>query len=273
MIISGSIGITILKKEYNNGIKYILLFSDKHAEVLYCDKNSITITEFLKENMTKHQVLLEEVPRVNNVELEQLWSGEKHTMNLKNLYLENKYLITPVDLRPLLLPVSFELIDLNRYDFVEFTIGEYLNTLDEFFSLEGIVFKKFFTPLINNLEIRRSGIDKFLTRLYNNYSNIKKRINLNKTVIYYLDNRYDILQLIDDIYGNIIEFYTLLHIFQSYELTIIHMGLYHTSSILKSLTNDCNFEILYQHGQNKLVDIKTNISCVEIPNEKLIGIF
>ena len=273
MIISGSIGITILKKEYNGKNKYILLFSDKHAEVLYCDDVTITISDFLKENMAKHQVLLEEVPRTNNIELEQLWSGSEHTMNLKDLYLENKYLIIPVDLRPLILPVSYEIIDMNRNDFLEFTMGEYLFNLDLFFNLKGEIFNRYFTPLVNNLEIRKTGINKFFMRMYNDYLKIKRKVKRDRTVIYYLDNNIYLLNDIDDIYSNIIEFYTLLQIFQTYDLSIIHMGLYHSSSILNCLKNDCNFEILYQNGKNQISSTKTEIACVDLPQQKIIGIF
>ena len=86
MLISGSIGITLLKK--NN--KIIVLLADDHSNSSYCDNKGLDkhqdIKNYLEKELKKeNKILLEEVPR-DGFELEELWPESEHTQDLKTYF-------------------------------------------------------------------------------------------------------------------------------------------------------------------------------------------
>ena len=112
MNLSGSIGYTLL----SNNNKNILVFADAHSEVIYCKDNFIKISDFFRKllNNENYQILLEEVNR-SRVKLLELWPNSEHIQNLKNLYLNNKTKIIPVDIRPYFYQFHWEIIETEKY--------------------------------------------------------------------------------------------------------------------------------------------------------------
>ncbi len=87
MNLSGAIGVTYLFRKINNKKKKILVFSDSHAKSYYCKNNFISISDWLKKKINNnYQILLEEVPREDNIKIKELWPSSPHTQELKNLY-------------------------------------------------------------------------------------------------------------------------------------------------------------------------------------------
>ena len=81
--INGSIGYTLLE----NGKNKVLILSDMHSELPYCEKNGIFVSDWMKSK-TKSKILLEEVPRTDST-LKELWPSSPHTQKLKELFLSN----------------------------------------------------------------------------------------------------------------------------------------------------------------------------------------
>ena len=73
--ISGAVGYTLLK--HNDLDNNVLLFSDIHADVTYCeDPNSKEIHELLEESVENDiAVFLEEGLREESIKLESLWNA------------------------------------------------------------------------------------------------------------------------------------------------------------------------------------------------------
>jgi hypothetical protein len=118
--IYGSVGYTLLRNKYNT----ILILADVHSKLPYCE-NKIDISDWLKMNMNFTNVLLEEVPR-NGVELNELWTESDHTQKLKDLFLQNSNLIHAIDIRPYLIPFSWEMCELKSDNI---TLNNYLKKI------------------------------------------------------------------------------------------------------------------------------------------------
>jgi hypothetical protein len=73
--ISGAVGYTLLK--HNDLDNNVLLFSDIHADVTYCeDPNSKEIHELLEESVENDiAVFLEDGLREESIKLESLWNA------------------------------------------------------------------------------------------------------------------------------------------------------------------------------------------------------
>ena len=126
----GTIGYTILKNNQTNN--KVIVFADRHDNLPQCD-NKTNIAEWFKQKMHSSKILLEEVPR-DSVELEELWSDSEHTQDLKNLYLSNSQEINGLDIRPLLIPFSWELSN-NTEPVHNIITRKYLKKIDKFFQL------------------------------------------------------------------------------------------------------------------------------------------
>jgi hypothetical protein len=129
MIIYGAIGYTIL----SNNEKKVIIFSDMHDTLNHCD-NSIPMSEWLKNKFNTSHILLEEVAR-QNVNLKEIWPNSEHTQDLKNLFLENSEKIKPVDIRPFLIPFSWEIVNESN-ESGKIKLYEFLKDIDNFFSLQ-----------------------------------------------------------------------------------------------------------------------------------------
>lgn len=264
MYISGAIGITVLKKDN----KIITIFADDHSKDVYCNeiktKKKIKVVDLLKILMYKNQVLLEEVDN-NEFNLEELWGDVEHTQELKKLYLNNNKKITPIDIRPFLIPFTISLCDLNEASLNK-TLSEYLKMLDDFFNLRGRFFNDHFLSMTNKIEskYRNCNIAKHIKQLYSKYKKFIIKYNSK------LDQKIKIAnkdkQLVNDLeelYDATMEFYTILLIFTKSQNSFIHSGLFHTDRIIDVLINIYGFKIIYQNGINEMVKKKFDYkSCI-----------
>ena len=60
------------------------------------------------------------------------------------------------------------------------------------------------------------------------------------------------------------DWYTIVCIFNTYNPTYLHAGLYHTSNIINLLVNDFQFNIYYKYGDTNIDSITDSDSCIEI---------
>lgn len=274
MLISGSIGIIILKKNK----KVIYLLSDDHSNKVYCSsssKNHEYINDFLKKEMKDgSQILLEEVPR-DGFDLKELWPNSPHTQSLKDLFLTTEK-INGIDIRPYLLHFSWDILKVEKESskLGEITISKYLENITDFFSCRGKFFKEIFHPTYKLIIIKNSGLGKNLKDIKNNYEELKNIVKDNKKLIYYFKNDIEVLYQIDRLCDMIMEFYTLLLAFTTCEKSYIHAGLFHSNNILKYLINEYNFKVVYKYGTISFPpQSKPTSSCILLPNDHTIGIF
>ena len=274
MLISGSIGIIILKKHK----KIIYLLSDDHSNKVYCSNNGSEhkdIDDFLKNELDEgSQILLEEVPR-DGFNLQELWPDSPHTQSLKDLFLNTEN-INGVDIRPYLIQFSWDILDVEKANspLGNVKISFYLNHINNFFECRGKFYNTIFKPAYDSIKIKNSGLGKHLRDIRDRYRELKEEIKDDKELINYYENKKSVLYKIDRICDMIMEFYTLLLAFTTEKKSYIHAGLFHSNNILHYLVGEYNFEVKYSHGTitfpppNKKVN-----SCILLPNEEKIGIF
>ena len=273
MKISGAIGITILK---NDSDKFIIIFSDAHSSLPYCKNNYENIDVWLKKRLNnKYQILLEEVPRLNS-EFIELWPTSLHTQKLKNLYLKNKNEIFPVDIRPFLLPFSWELID-SDYILGEITLYKYLKNLRLIFNKNSKFYKNIIVNLIKLKIKKKSGIGKHFAEI-KEYFNLFLKANdkiMNKDLNYIFANNYNILELINLITNCIMEWFIILKIFSTEKISVVHTGLAHSREIVRILNYKYDFKKIYEYGIVDNLDNENIISCIFIPNhiDKYFGYY
>jgi len=249
--ISGAIGVSILEREN----KKVIVFSDNHASDNYCYKDSLKISKFLEKKAEKHIVLLEEVPRLYRNGISQIFFAE-HTELLKELSINNKKIIS-VDIRPLLLEFSWELITVKTKDKYNQTLEEYLKNIIKFldYKIDDEELRDYFEEIKNKindfLETNKEHLLSLLVDIV-----LEEIINLepiNDIVIDIMDFNIIriILKLIKDINNK--------HIY-------LHAGLYHTQNINNRLLT-MGFEKIYQYGAVSLKYNLNNIinnSCVKL---------
>jgi hypothetical protein len=256
----GSIGFTILS---NNRHK-ILILADMHDSLPNCS-NQISISEWLKTKFNNSHILLEEVPR-DNVILEELWSNSPHTQLLKNLFLKNSKIIIPVDIRPFLIPFSWEIID---SEFNNVTLFQYLKNIDDFFSLKNpYIYRKL--PNYRLKYLTQSKIGEHYINIKENYELFLKNNeeNLIKTIIYLYKNNIKVLESVNNILNNIMEWYICAKInLYKNKPVILHTGLAHSEKIIKWLQNNYDYNIITQNGINNLDEtINTTLDgCIHLP--------
>jgi hypothetical protein len=161
--IYGTVGYTFLKSNKIKDPPLILILADIHSKLDYCD-NFIQVSEWLKKNMSDVNILLEEVSR-EDFKLGELWSSSDHTIKLKNLYLNNQNKIFDIDIRPYLIPFSWELLEENK-------------------NLKNITFKKYLELLNEFLFVK---LDKIKNKIYNVYNS--KFLNNHKLKIHLIQIR------------------------------------------------------------------------------------
>lgn len=249
--LSGVIGYSLLNKDN----KYVLVLSDIHSKQPYC-KNGIMIDDYLKfSNNQNNTILLEEVSR-DGIKLDALWSEAEHTNRLKDLFLKNNYSkdetkkIIPIDIRPFLVPFSWELLlnkdisDLKK----NLTLNQFLLKLKLFFNLfnkkmDMKLIKTFLKNIFYNIKNRldknkNSGIVehyKELSKYFLDFVNKYKKY-MDQKIIDILKKDPEVFVEISNILSNILEWYTILEMGTKNNNVIIHSGLAHThriNSILK----------------------------------------
>jgi len=274
--IYGSIGYTFLS--YNN--HYILLLADMHSQLKYC-KDFKKISLWFKSKFNTSNILLEEVPRNESIQLKGIFEESDHTKELKEFYLNNKDIVIAIDIRPYLLPFSWEVN--NDKDI---KLSEYLNLIDCFFQFKKE--KVSWTALKNKLKSYRLSkssecdIVKLLSNKKNkiniHFSVIKciykkfkdkYRDELNKSLIDIIENNRNILEEVNYHLDNIMEFYAVLKMFSlknDNKNIIIHTGLVHSEKILNWLTNVYDYNINYSYGVNNIDKInEIDSGCLVLP--------
>ncbi len=264
--INGSIGYTLL---INNDIK-VLVLADMHSKLPYCDKDGIFVSEWLK-NKFKSKILLEEVPRTET-KLKELWPSSPHTQKLKDVYLANSQVIQGVDIRPFLIPFSWEL-SFDK-DVPNVTLREYLGYLNIFCNLKlpffikdlkGIYTKEYLKQSLLGLHyIKIKRFIKQYTKTHKNYMNATiKEISKNNSLV---------LEKINEIISYIMEWYVIAKMYQSIiegkKSIIIHAGLAHTTNIISVLQNMYKFKIIEEEGLTDMeqYDKATN-GCLQLPSD------
>jgi len=202
---SGAIGLSYLKyKTFDYHIFY-----DQHNNENYCKNNTIFLDTFLKDNFLNNAdslILLEELLDFDDDEIITLWKNTKHTVRLKEFYVNNKNNnnVIPIDIRTLLFPCSPLLVydhyenknskDINFSNFIDkMEIKEYFYILLYFFDIEekDIVLNKKYSKLILNIKkikkeilccFKNIGKDdiKMAKKIYNHYSLLKDKVKFFK---------------------------------------------------------------------------------------------
>jgi len=247
----GSIGYSYLTNT-NINPKFILLLSDNHAKLSYCNDH-IMISEWLKNKSNANKILLEEVPR-DNMKLNELFGNSLHTQELKKLFLTNTKLIHGVDIRPLLIKFSWELLDLA--DLPNIKLIEYIEGIESFYNLNNNKIKEICINY-NNEFIKNSIHFNIIKKKYINFKTEYYNY-LNEFVIKIFNSNKTILEEINCILDDIMEFYIILNIFNKENKNIIiHTGLMHSNKLLVWLTNYYNYIILEEKGVTKIEQMDT----------------
>ena len=263
--INGSIGFTFLKnKDYK-----ILVLADMHSTLPYCNIDGIFISEWLKKKYNS-KVLLEEVPRHGN-QLKELWPSAPHTQKLKDMYLQNSTLIQGIDVRPFLLPFSWELIFDKKIQ--DMTLRNYLNSINLFYNLKLDFFRNDLKDIYNPYTLKNTPLG---IHYLQNKQKMKAYVRTNKKLLsktiheLYQENQI-ILEEINNLISDIMEWYMIAKIFQGIKENkkqfIIHAGLAHTTNVIKLLKNNYMYEIISDNGVTSMNHIKDHNGCLYLPSE------
>ena len=173
--IYGTIGYSLLENPNTN--KKIIILADMHDRLPECT-DSTNISKWFESKIHSSKILLEEVPR-EKVTLQELWTESPHTQNLKNIFLKNQKIIHAVDIRPFLIPFSWEILSDSKTfndEYYDIKLKKYLFNINNFFKLE-------LNYLIEKLSIYK--LEKLInTKLGEHFLKIKK--NWKK----FLENHY-----------------------------------------------------------------------------------
>jgi len=273
--IYGTIGYTVLEDLKIK--KKIIILADMHDTLPNCI-NQTNISDWFKSKFNSSKILLEEVPR-ENVELIELWSKSKHTQQLKNLFLKNNKFIHAIDIRPFLIPFSWEVINLNdkyidisketnNYDMI---LSDYLKQVNNFFCLrESYLLTKL--PNYRKDNLKHTKLGKHFLKIKINYYNLllinKKSLKLQIKEIYRLN--IELLENINNLLNEIMEWYICACIdLYKHKTVIIHTGLAHSEKVINWLIEHYNFKFINKVGINKLdeTNFKTISGCVSLPLE------
>lgn len=264
--IYGTIGYTLLKNPNNNN--KIIILADMHDRLPEC-MNHTNISDWFTSKIKSSKILLEEVPR-DNVTLQELWSESPHTQNLKKLFLDNQHIIHAVDIRPYLIPFSWEILsDLKTSDqLYDVKLKKYLMTINSFFILE-------FEYLIEKLPNYK--LEKLVnTKLGKHFLIIKKnwkkflennQIYLNYLIKIIYQNNLNVLEKLSDILDQIMEWYICANIDLHLDKPIIlHTGLAHSDKVIDWLINHYNYKLENSSGINKMDEIiyKPMSGCISL---------
>lgn len=180
-----------------------------------------------------------------------MWPNADHTRQLKILK-ENHKNVIPTDIRPYLIPFSWQLLEssensqsasaINKYK--ELSINKYLFYFSEFFKQRGKVYERFILPYYEFIEDEDKKIlIKIFSAIKNLFiKNFKKYENLTLNEILKKDEDY--MHSIDNINSLIMEYYILLLIFSDKRDSIIHTGLAHSSRLKIILVEEFKFKIV-----------------------------
>ncbi len=263
--IYGTVGYVFLLSTINN--KKILLLSDVHSKLDYCN-NFINISDWFYKNIDKVNILLEEVSR-DDFKLGELWSESDHTIKLKNLFLNNKNKIVDIDIRPYLIPFSWE-IEIDPQNDIFFY--KYLDLINNFIYLKHYKIYKKLSNVYNSKYMKKSQLGKHLNEIKIKFKNyILKYNNLLKTKIHFIKTYHKIvLDELNDLLNDCMEWFIIAQVFniKNNKNIIIHTGLFHSEKIFKHLQQNYSFNIIDIKGINSINEIEqiNNYNgCINIP--------
>lgn len=255
--ISGLVGLTVLLNKKNN--KLIVLLADIHDGVKYCEKNNIYIDDLLNKLLDNQNinVMLEEVPR-EGINLIELWPNAKHTQRLKDWYLKNTDKIVPIDIRPYLVPFSYQKYFINDLDDNEKNMKmiNYLQTLDSIFSLNDKPLDNglfFINNLVNGLKNKESGsgINMMYKLIKEKYIKLRYIKDLNNSFEQIIKNDVDWFKELEELKINLMDWYTTILLLGG-KHSICHFGLAHFMNVKAILINNFYCELIYEDGINKI---------------------
>lgn len=248
--LSGATGYTILSR----GTKDILLLADIHDGVNYCERGTgIFIDDYLKKHSKNSQILLEESINDPELNLTDLWPDAEHTRKLK-LLKEKDDSIIPTDIRPYLIPFSWQLAESNK-TYQDIQIKKYMSLFDLFFKKKDVVYERFIFPYIgcNSRYIANDGDRVKLRQMFDDFNNkiFKELYELagNKTMqeMLKIQNEkgkfYEYLHKIENLNSLIMEYYILLLTLSDERNSIIHTGLAHSTRLI-DMFKDFGFKII-----------------------------
>ena len=271
--INGSIGYTYLTNNNNK----ILVLADMHSKLPYCKDNSIFISDWMNKK-NKSKILLEEVPRLGT-NLKELWPDAPHTQKLKELYLNSK-VIDGVDIRPFIIPFSWELllelnIDENKKKEIDtVTLYNYMMLINDFFKLRHKYFIKTLDTIYTKDFLKSSELGIHFLKLKKETKKLLRdnKNLLNKNIQFIITNNNELMEKINELTSFIMEWYIIAKIFQNNNSNketnfIIHAGLAHTSNIILLLQNIYDYKINDIEGINYYNIGKDNSSngCLKLP--------
>jgi len=292
--LNGSIGYTLLIK---NNIK-ILILADMHSNLPYCKKDGIFISDWFK-NKYNSTILLEEVPRVGPL-LKELWPSSPHTQKLKEEYIKNSHIIQGVDIRPLLIPFSWEL----TYDknIPSVNLKEYLELINLFFTLKLDFIKNDLKHIYSEEFLKKKKLGKHFLILKRIIIRLikKNKSYLDKDIKDVIKDNKKLLEQINNILSDIMEWYIIAKIYQginenyqginenknyqgineNYQCInenyqginenkttfIIHAGLAHTTNIINLLKNHYNYKVINDFGITNIHNLNIeSTGCLHLP--------
>jgi len=264
--IYGTIGYTVLKNITNDN--KIIILADMHDTLPTCT-NQTNISDWFKTKFNSSKILLEEVPR-EGFNLEELWTNAPHTQALKNLFINNPHLIHAVDIRPYLIPFSWELI--NEMDDNNFNLKSYLTNIDDFFCLHLDYFTKKL-PNYNTNNLKHTLLGKhflIIKKIYGNFLKENKAFLKQTIKQLYLTNS-SVLHQINHLLDNIMEWYICANIYingNNDKSIILHTGLAHSEKVIRWLLVHYNYIIIDRKGINSMSETLNNISgCIQLPTD------
>jgi hypothetical protein len=253
----GTIGYSILLDQINN--TKIIIFADMHDNLPLCKfPNSIKIAKWFQSKFKTSKILLEEVERTNNYKYKSLWNAE-HTIDLKNLFINNSNLIEAIDIRPKLIIFSWELLDSSKdITYTDVILIDYFSIIESFFAFK----HELFNNKIKLFILNHKKLLIHLNYIKNKFILFKKKYNnlLTLKLIDIYNSNKNLLEYFNIILNDCMEWYICYLIFYykyKYKTIIVHAGLYHTDKINKILSKFYKYKYLSKQG---IIDINDNIN-------------
>lgn len=270
--IYGSVGYTLLR----NNEHAVFMMSDVHDQLSYCD-DKIDVSDWFKDNMNFNNILLEEVPR-DGVRLNELFKTADHTQKLKNLFLQNSKLIHAIDIRPYLIPFSWEMCRLQDVDkSCEFTLEKYLENINLFFNFEDEYIRANLSQVYSKKYLmRETNLGRHFIELYKSFELYKQKyqqyMKSSITQIFIDVESQEILEEFNRILDGVMEWFTIAKMYQlkyNKKNIIIHTGLYHSQNIIDKLNKLYNYSIIDTSGINSIEEIEKHDNysgCISLSN-------
>ena len=136
--------------------------------------------------------------------------------------------------------------------------------------MKGKLYDNYFYPVLDNIKIRNKGIETTIEFLKKEYLKILENTKINHDLNFYFNNKKQVLIDLSIFCDKIMESYTLICCFTTEKNSIIHTGLFHSSSILKLLIENYDFTVIHKNGINSLDKFqeKQYPSCISLPGIK-----